>query len=114
MNEKKLAVGAGVSHPEKLYHLLMGPHLSEKAYLGADKKMAQYVFRVKPQASKVEIKRAIEHLFSVEVASVKTLNVKGKEKMFKQRPGRRKDWKKAYVCLKQGFQIDYMGASEKG
>ena len=89
--------------------LLLEPRITEKSSLLGDK-YNQYVFKVVRDASKPEIKKAVELLFEVEVESVQVLNVKGKSKRFSQMLGRRSDWKKAYVKLKPGFDIDYMGA----
>ena len=89
--------------------VLLEPRITEKSSLLGDK-YNQYVFKVVRNASKPEIKKAVELLFEVEVESVQVLNVKGKSKRFSQMLGRRSDWKKAYVKLKPGFDIDYMGA----
>ncbi len=89
--------------------VLLEPRITEKSSLLGDK-YNQYVFKVVRDASKPEIKKAVELLFEVEVESVQVLNVKGKSKRFSQMLGRRSDWKKAYVKLKPGFDIDYMGA----
>ena len=71
----------------------------------------QYVFKVAKSASKPEIKHAVELMFDgAEVESVQVVNVKGKRKMFARKPGQRVNWKKAYVKLKPGFDIDFMGA----
>ena len=94
---------------ERLMKLLLEPRITEKSSLLGDK-YNQYVFKVVRDASKPEIKKAVELLFEVEVESVQVLNVKGKSKRFSQMLGRRSDWKKAYVKLKPGFDIDYMGA----
>jgi large subunit ribosomal protein L23 len=67
----------------------------------------QYTFRVKTDASKREIARAVEKLFDVEVERVQVVNVKGKQKRFGAILGRRSDWKKAYVRLKAGNEIDF-------
>lgn len=93
---------------ERWLKIILGPQISEKATLAAEKNN-QYVFKVLPDATKPEIKKAIEHLFKVEVDSVQVLNLKGKQKRFSQRLGRRNDTKKAYVCLKDGHNIDFMG-----
>jgi len=94
---------------ERLMKVLLEPRITEKSSLLGDK-YNQYVFKVVKGASKPEIKKAVELLFEVEVESVQVLNVKGKSKRFSQMLGRRSDWKKAYVKLKPGFDIDYMGA----
>lgn len=67
----------------------------------------QYVFEVNPDANKVEIQHAVEHLFKVKVQEVRTLNVLGKLKRLGRRYGKRPDWKKATVTLKEGFRIDF-------
>lgn len=93
--------------------IIIGPHMTEKSYTDADT-IQNYVFKVLPKASKADIKSAIENFFGVKVKSVRTLNVKGKVKTFKQRVGKRKSWKKAYVELHNGNEIDFVGAGEKG
>lgn len=93
---------------ERLLKVLLAPHLSEKSSVIADANN-QYVFRVVTDASKPEIKAAIEHLFNVSVDVVRVSNVKGKVKRFGQRFGQRSDWKKAYVTLKEGQEISFMG-----
>jgi len=93
---------------ERLINLLLEPRVSEKSTLVADK-YNQFVFKVVSDADKDEIKQAVELMFKVEVASVQVCNVKGKSKTFKALQGRRKGWKKAYVRLKPGFDIDFMG-----
>lgn len=91
--------------------IIIGPHMTEKAYNDA---MQQYVFKVKSKSNKLEIKQAIEKFFNVQVKSVKTLNVKGKAKTFKQRKGQRNNWKKAYVQLQDGHELDFVDAVDKG
>lgn len=87
---------------ERLLKILMAPHVSEKSTLVS----GQYVFQVMVDATKLEIKMAVESQFNVTVKSVHTCNVKGKTTRFRQVPGRRKDWKKAYVKLLPGNEID--------
>lgn len=94
---------------ENLMKVLLEPRVTEKSTLVADK-YNQFVFKVAKDANKNQIKRAVELMFEVEVDSVQVSNVSGKSKMFKQEPGRRPGWKKAYVRLKEGFDIDFMGA----
>ena len=94
---------------ERLMNILLSPHVSEKSTMTADANR-QFVFRVARDARKPEIKRAVELMFKVEVDRVQVVNVKGKRKTFGRVPGRRPDWKKAYVGLKPGFDIDFMGA----
>ena len=94
---------------ERLMRILLSPHVSEKTTRIADAHN-QFVFKVVPDARKPEIKRAVELMFKVEVESVQVLNVKGKHKVSGRVRGRRSDWKKAYVSLKPGHDIDFMGA----
>ncbi|MDY0071892.1 MAG: 50S ribosomal protein L23 [Thauera sp.] len=91
---------------ERLLQVLLAPQISEKATWIAEKN-EQIVFRVAADASKPEVKAAVESLFKVEVKSVQVLNVKGKVKRFGRTTGRRKDWKKAFVCLKPGQEINF-------
>jgi large subunit ribosomal protein L23 len=92
------------AHQEKLMTVIRGPHLSEKAHFAAENN--QVVLRVRPDATKKEIKQAVELLFEVKVTDVTTVNVKGKNKRFQMVRGRRKDWKKAYVRLADGSNIE--------
>ena len=92
---------------ERLMQVLLAPQISEKATYVADKH-EQVVFRVASDATKPEIKAAVELLFKVQVESVQVLNVKGKVKRFRQTTGRRKGWKKAFVCLKPGQEINFV------
>lgn len=94
---------------ERLLKVLLAPHISEKGTLVADK-YRQFIFKVLPDASKPEIKQAVESLFDVKVDNVRVLNVKGKSKRFGAIRGRRSDWKKAYVTLKEGHDIAFIGA----
>ncbi|MDX9698667.1 MAG: 50S ribosomal protein L23 [Rhodocyclaceae bacterium] len=91
---------------ERLMQVLLAPQISEKATYIADKN-EQVVFRVVTSATKPEIKAAVELLFKVDVKSVQVCNVKGKEKRFGRTIGRRKGWKKAFVCLKPGQEINF-------
>lgn len=93
---------------ERLMKVLLGPHISEKTTVVADANN-QFVFKVLPDATKKEIKQAVELMLEVKVDSVQVLNVKGKSKRFAQRLGRRADWKKAYVKLQEGQDIEFMG-----
>ena len=93
---------------ERLMKVLLAPHVSEKSTRIADSSN-QVVFRVLPDACKPEIKRAVEKLFNVEVMHVCTASYKGKSKRFQGRLGKRSDWKKAYVRLKPGHDIDFLG-----
>jgi large subunit ribosomal protein L23 len=92
---------------ERLMQVLLAPQISEKATYVADKH-EQVVFRVASDATKPEIKAAVELLFKVEVEAVQVANVKGKVKRFKGATGRRKSWKKAYVSLKPGQEINFV------
>ena len=92
---------------ERLMQVLLAPQISEKATYVADKN-EQVVFRVASDATKPEIKAAVELLFKVEVESVQVLNVKGKVKRFRGAVGQRKGWKKAFVCLKPGQEINFV------
>ena len=94
---------------EQLMQVLLAPRITEKSTILAEQHK-QFVFKVQKQASKPDIKQAVELMFAVEVESVRVMNVKGKRKNTRQSRGRRADWKKAYVKLKPGFDIDFMGA----
>ena len=85
---------------ERLMTVLLGPHVSEKTALSADKSN-QHVFRVLPGAKKGEIKQAVEKLFEVKVAAVNTINMTGKRKRFGARQGKRSEKKKAIVTLER-------------
>ena len=89
---------------ERLLKVLKAPHISEKSTMVAEK-LNTIVFKVATDASKAEIKAAVEKLFEVKVEAVRTLNVVGKTKRTGSRMGRRSDWKKAYVTLKDGDNI---------
>ena len=92
----------------RLYQVLLSPRVTEKTTaIGEDSN--QYVFRVIKDANKSEIKGAVEMLFDVSVKSVRIVNVKGKSKSFRMRPGKRSDWKKAYVRVQEGQVIDVLG-----
>lgn len=92
---------------QRLMQVLLAPQISEKATYVADKN-EQVVFRVASDATKPEIKAAVELLFKVGVESVQIANVKGKQKKFGRFMGSRKNWKKAYVCLKPGQEINFV------
>lgn len=91
---------------ERLMQVLLGPVISEKATLAADASQ-QFVFRVARDATKREIGKAVELMFEVQVDQVQVLNVKGKNKRFGGRKGHRSGWRKAYVRLKPGQDIDF-------
>ncbi|RKP45673.1 50S ribosomal protein L23 [Pararobbsia silviterrae] len=90
----------------RLLQVLRAPVISEKATLVADKN-EQVVFEIAPDATKPEVKAAVELLFKVEVESVQVLNIKGKAKRFGRFNGKRKDVRKAYVSLKPGQEINF-------
>lgn len=92
----------------KLFEVIRAPHVSEKGARLADKNR-QIVFEVRVDATKPVIKQAVEKMFNVQVESVNVSNVKGKAKAGRH-PGRRQDWKKAYVSLKPGQDIDFLGS----
>ncbi len=92
---------------ERLYKVLLAPQISEKATYVAEKN-EQVIFKVASDATKPEIKAAVELVFKVEVDSVQVANVKGKVKRFGRTTGRRKGWKKAFVCLKAGQEINFV------
>jgi large subunit ribosomal protein L23 len=92
---------------EKIYQTLLGPVITEKATLVSE--YNQVIFRVKLDAAKPEIKKAVEQLFSVKVKAVNTMRVKGKTKRFRGIKGRQSDWKKAIVTLEDGQSIDVLG-----
>jgi len=93
---------------DRIANILLSPHVTEKATMVGEGSN-QYVFKVLKNANKREIKAAVEKMFNVQVASVSVLNVKGKSKRFGYEMGRRKDWKKAYVRLEAGHDIDFIG-----
>jgi large subunit ribosomal protein L23 len=92
---------------QRLMQVLLAPQISEKATLIADKN-EQIIFRVAIGATKPDIKAAVELLFKVKVDSVQVANVKGKKKKFGRFVGKRKNWKKAYVCLCAGQEISFV------
>jgi len=93
-------------NPERVFQVLVSPHVSEKAAVAADTSN-QFVFRVAVDASKSEIKKSVEQLFKVKVDSVRTLKVKGKVKRNRFGYSTKPTWKKAYVRLAQGQEIDF-------
>jgi len=93
---------------DRLYKVLLAPRVTEKTTLVGEQSN-QYVFKVAADANKAEIRDAVEALFEVDVESVRVVNVKGKNKSFRMRPGRRKDWKKAYVRVREGQTLDFLG-----
>jgi large subunit ribosomal protein L23 len=98
---------------DRLPLVLLAPIVSEKSTMVADK-LRQIAFRVAADATKADVKDAVEAMFKeqkVEVASVNILNVAGKEKRFGRLMGRRRNWKKAYVCLKEGSDLNLAEAA---
>lgn len=93
---------------ERIYQIIRRPHISEKSAMAADKR-GQITFEVAKDANKAEIKAAVEKLFDVTVTDIKTSVVKGKVKRFGRTLGKRSDWKKASVRLKDGDDIDFIG-----
>ena len=93
---------------ERLSKIIMGPVVAEKATNVAEK-YNQVVLKVLPNANKTEIKFAVERLFDVKVAAVNTSSVKGKTKRTGRTFGKRSDWKKAYVTLAEGADLNFLG-----
>lgn len=93
----------------RMLQVLLSPHVSEKSALAADAGN-QYVFRVATSATKPEIRKAVESAFDVKVDVVRVVNIKGKAKRFGSRMGKRSDWRKAYVRLQAGQEIEFAGA----
>jgi large subunit ribosomal protein L23 len=91
---------------EQLMSVLIAPHVTEKTSL-AMQNHNQYTFRVRRDASKIDIRKAIELMFDVKVAGVQVVNEPGKARRFGRSVGRTQDWKKAYVSLSPGQTIDY-------
>lgn len=95
---------------ERLLQVLLSPLVSEKSAEMADASR-RFAFKVTTDATKPEIAAAVEMLFDVEVMNVRTINVKGKRKRFSGNMGKRNDWKKALVKLKEGQDIDFGGGA---
>jgi large subunit ribosomal protein L23 len=91
---------------EQLMGVLLAPHVTEKTSL-AMQNHNQYTFRVRRDATKTDIRKAVELMFDVKVAGVQVVNEPGKSRRFGNRSGRTQDWKKAYVSLAEGQSIDY-------
>lgn len=91
---------------DRLLQVILAPQITEKATYVADKNQ-QIAFKVRTDATKPEIKAAVELVFKVEVQSVTVANVRGKQKRAGRIMGRRSDWKKAYVSLKPGQEINF-------
>ena len=92
----------------RLMQVLLAPRVTEKS-TRVGEQSNQYVFRVVTDAEKSEVRDAVELLFGVSVESVRIVNVKGKNKAFRNRQGKRSDWKKAYVRVQEGQVIDFLG-----
>ncbi len=92
----------------RMYQVLLSPHISEKTAMAAELNR-RHTFKVAKDASKLEIKKAVEKLFSVKVESVQVVNVKGKAKRFGAIMGRQDNWKKAIVKLRDGDDLDFVG-----
>ena len=99
---------SAAGHQERLMTVLQGPLLTEKSAMSAETHN-QIVFKVRTDATKAEIRKAVELLFDVQVEGVQVINYRGKLKRFGQTRGRRNNWKKAYVRLAEGSQIDFLG-----
>ena len=93
-------------NPDRLYGVLREPHISEKVSVIGERSN-QYAFKVAPDATKREIKQAVETIFKVTVENVRTVNVKGKIKRTFRGLSRSKNWKKAYVRVTEGQEIDF-------
>ena len=91
---------------ERVFKVLLGPHVTEKSAMSSGS-ATQVVFKVATDASKLEVKRAVEQLFDVQVDDVRVVNVKGKTRRTRTGIGRRSDWRKAYVRLAEGQDIDF-------
>jgi large subunit ribosomal protein L23 len=100
---------SNTAHRERLMQVLLGPHVSEKATSLAEKGN-QVVFKVRRDATKSDVRQAVELLFEVKVERVNVVCIPAKQKRFGQRAGTRQGWKKAYVRLAAGQDINFMGA----
>jgi large subunit ribosomal protein L23 len=94
---------------ERIFTVLREPHITEKVSVQGEE-ANQYAFKVAPDATKIEIRAAVESIFSVSVTKVTTTNVKGKLKRTARGMSRKKNWKKAYVTVAAGQELDYMVA----
>lgn len=95
---------------ERFMKILLSPVVSEKAAMAADSSN-RFAFKVAVDASKPEIAQAVEQMFDVKVKDVRTIKVKGKRKRFGTKTGQRNNWKKAYVRLQEGHDIDFAGGA---
>jgi large subunit ribosomal protein L23 len=100
---------SAAANRERLMQVLLGPHVSEKATSLAEA-ANQVVFKVRSDATKIDIRKAVELLFEVKVERVSVVRIPAKKKRFGQRAGARRAWKKAYVRLAPGQDINFMGA----
>jgi large subunit ribosomal protein L23 len=96
---------------ERLMSVLVAPHVTEKTSLMLQDRN-QYAFRVRRDATRVEVRQAVELMFDVKVERVNVVNEPGKTRKFGRTSGRTQDWKKAYVRLVEGQSIDYEAASK--
>jgi large subunit ribosomal protein L23 len=101
-------MSALIKNTDKSLQTVLAPQITEKATMIADKNN-QIAFKVTKDATKSEVKMAIETMFKVEVNSVNIMNINGKIKRSRTGMGKRNDWKKAYVCLKPGQEINFTG-----
>lgn len=101
------------THQELVLNTLLAPHVSEKTSIAGDKS-GYVVFKVSTESTKTLVKAAVEQLFKVEVEKVRISVVKGKTRRFRGVNGQCKSWKKAYVKLKEGHDIDFTGANLEG
>jgi len=92
---------------QRLYKILLAPHVSEKTATAAEMQ-GRHAFKVANDATKLEVRNAVEKLFKVDVKSVQIVNVKGKTKRFGAAMGKRSDWRKAIVRLAEGQDLDFM------
>jgi len=93
---------------KRLHEVLIRPHVSEKTAMSAELQ-GRHAFRVAKNATKIEVRQAVQKLFDVDVKSVQIVNVRGKTKRFGQVEGKRSDWRKAIVRLAEGQDLDFMG-----
>jgi large subunit ribosomal protein L23 len=100
---------SAIRSQERLMQIIVGPHVSEKSTAAAEG-ANQVVFKVRRDATKPEIKKAVELLFEVKVDAVSVVSVPGKAKRFGARTGQKSAWKKAYVRLAPGSDLDFVGA----
>jgi len=96
------------AHQERLMTIIRGPHVSEKSHMAAEQN--QVVLKVRVDATKAEIRQAVELLFEVKVSDVNVIKYHGKIKRYGRSSGRRASWKKAYVRLAEGSTLDFLSA----